>query len=560
MVLPPIPLPVKLIPTKIIGKTLCFNYDPMTTATIPNNNSNLPRPKNSTRYMLLATVWIIVITISACLFQIGVRLRHWAWMETENMHFQNDVTHAYQWGSDPDHVGLFNRYRQIRADFGDQPPLNVGLDYAPLRLTIVTFWAQWVNRHFDPEDQWDPAKSYAFHRPLLIANATCEFAAAIGVVLVLRLMRQISLPEAKSQSGFARTAREYLPLAIAGLLLWFNPAPILNDCWPQWDAWILPSFIFALYFSMRGWWFTAGVLLGIGAMLKGQILFVAPVFLLWPLFSAQWLSLARIVAGFAVAFTLIAAPWALTTRGDWVFVSAGVILALFNLIYLKGWTRPLFQLLAAAALVGPVWLTPVILHGDLSWFVLPYQYGLLKHPEIGAIGTSNLSTLLHEQWGWEADGPDGTVDIPLPSGHTLEMTLRMFLAILYALCLTASGIAAALQWRRRHPRFLLAMYSPWILFFALLPHLNNRYLLWASCFFPLIMPLGLGMTLLGGLISLACCAMLIEIMCRFNNNSDPTLGSISHGMYPGLAYLVLLIAAIFLYSSLILSRKPDQAH
>jgi len=304
----------------------------MTTTAIRDDNSNSPHIANLTRLTLLASIWIIVLTFSACVFHLGIQLRHWAWINTENMHFQNDVTHAYQWGSDPDHVGLFNRYRQIRNDYGDEPPMDVGLDYAPLRLTIVTLWAHWVDHHFTADDEWDPAKSYAFHWPLLTTNAVCEAAAAVGVVLVLRRMRKIVGPDAGGQSGLISLVREYVPLLIAALLVWFNPAAILNDCWPQWDAWILPFFIFALYFAMGDWWFTAGIMLGIGAMLKGQILFVAPAFLLWSLFSAQWMSLARIVAGFAVAFSLIAAPWTLTTRGDYIFASAGVVLAVFVLI------------------------------------------------------------------------------------------------------------------------------------------------------------------------------------------------------------------------------------
>ena len=95
--------------------------------------------------------------------------------------------------------------------------------------------------------------------------------------------------------------------------------------------------------------------------------------------------------------------------------------------------------------------------------------------------------------------------------------------------------------------------------FPLLPYLNQRYLLWASCFFPLLVPLGLGTTLLGALIALAACAMLLEIMCRFNQDSNPTLASLTHGMYPGLAFLILLIAAIFLYEALIITPRPKQA-
>jgi hypothetical protein len=266
-----------------------------------------------------------------------------------------------------------------------------------------------------------------------------------------------------------------------------------------------------------------------------------------------------VIAGFAVAFTLIAVPWTLTSVDDVVFASTGAVLCAFALIYRKGWRRPMFQLLAAAALVTPVWLTPKVLHGDLSWLVLPYQYGPTKHPELGAVGTSNLATLLHEQWGWEADGPEGEVNLPLPFGHNLDMNLRTLLTGAYTACLVLAAIAAALQWRRRDARFLLAMYVPWVLFFALLPHLNNRYLLWASCFFPLLIPMGLGMTLLGVLLTAASCSMMIEIMCRYNGDSGSTLGVITHGMYPGLAWLVLLIAAIFLYNALILPPKSDRA-
>jgi hypothetical protein len=486
-----------------------------------------------------------LIVAAACIFKAGIALRRWAWAQTENMHFVGDATHAFMWGSDTDSVGLFRRYRQIRVDFGDQPPMKWGLDYTPLRLTIVTIWAHWVNKHFDGSDQWDPDKSYAFHRPILMVNDVCEAAAAVGVVMVLRLMRAIS-GQAQKPANLWQAAGHYSVFAIAALLVWFNPALILNDCWPQWDAWILPFFVFALYFAMRDWWFSAGLMLGIGAMLKGQILLVAPIFLLWPLFSGRWLSAARVVFGLAMAMTVIAIPWTLTSTGDIIFVSSGALVAASLLIYRRRWRKPLFQLLACAIFIAPVWLTPKLLSGDMSWFVLPFEYGPIKHPEIATVGTSNLAAILHEQWNWEAESP---VEIPIFPGHWVEIELRVLLSAIYAVCLLICGIAAAVQWQRRSSRFLLAMYAPWVLFFAIMPYLNNRYLLWGAALFPLLIPLGLGMTLLGLLICVSSCAMLVEIMCRFNSDSDPTLASISHGLYPGLGFAVLLVAAIFLYNA-----------
>jgi hypothetical protein len=498
------------------------------------------------RLLMGITAWVALLIVSACVFKVGIQLRRWAWEQTVNMHFIGDATHAYTWGSDSDNIGLFKRYRQIRADYGDQPPMEYGLDYTPLRLTIVTIWAHWVNQHFDGSDQWDPDKSYAFHRPILMFNAACEAAAAVGVVMVLRLMRKITRGGAAESTRIRDIFGRYVPLAVAALLVWFNPSLILNDCWPQWDCWILPFFVFALYFSMRDWWFTAGLMLGIGAMLKGQILFVGPIFLLWPLFSARWLSAARVVFGLAMAMTLIAIPWTLTSRGDFIFVSCGAVVALGILIYCRRWRSPIFQLLACAIFIIPMWLTPKLLTGDMSWFILPFEYGPIKHPEIATVGTGNLPAILHEQWGWEAESP---VYLPIAPGHWVEIDLRWLLTGIYAICLLICAIAAAIQWRRRSPRFLLALYAPWVLFFSILPYLNNRYLLWGAALFPLLIPLGLGMTLLGVVICLSSCAMLIEIMCRFNSDSNPTLAAISHGLYPGLGFAVVLIAAIFLFTA-----------
>jgi hypothetical protein len=518
----------------------------MTVADPDREQSESTNASRITRIAVVSSIWILVIVAGACLFRVGIQLRHWAWDECEHMHFVNDVSRALMWGTRADQEGVLNLYRSIREEYGDAPPQEYGLDYAPLRLLIATRWAHWVNQRFDASDEWDPEKSYAFHRPLLMLNAACEAATAVGVVLVLRLMWGISRGEVNGPAPRAwDRVKEILPLVLAAVVVWFNPALILNDCWPQWDCWILPSFIFALYCSMRGWWMITGVLLGIGAMLKGQMLFVAPIFILWPLFSGQWVAAIRVVAGFTVSFTAICMPWMLTTRWNIAVAAIGPVLAGALLCFRGGWRRPVIQALAAFLVAGPAWLTPVILHGDLSWLVLPYQYGAVKHSEIATMGTSNLPAILHEQWGWDAESD---IEIPLPGGRSIETTLRAVLSAIYAVTLAIASIGTALQWRWGSDRFLVAMYSPWVLFFALLPYLNNRYLLWGAALFPLLFPAGVGMSLLGVLICLCSCAMFLEIMCRFNADSNPSLASFTHGLYPGLGFAVVLIAGILLFN------------
>src|ERR1700728_2370427 len=183
---------------------------------MPPEIHSAPRWKH---LLLTATAWIALFVVSACIFKLGIQLRRWAWARTVNMHFYADATHAYMWGSDSDNVGLFRRYRQIRADYGDQPPMDAGLDYTPLRLTIVTIWAHSINKYFDASAQWDPDTSYAFHKPILMVNAVCEAAAAVGVVMVLRLMRKLSKGTSQDPPNLRNSLTQYSILALAALLV-----------------------------------------------------------------------------------------------------------------------------------------------------------------------------------------------------------------------------------------------------------------------------------------------------------------------------------------------------
>jgi hypothetical protein len=51
----------------------------------------------------------------------------------------------------------------------------------------------------------------------------------------------------------------------------------------------------------------------------------------------------------------------------------------------------------------------------------------------------------------------------------------------------------------------------------------------------------------------------MEIMCRFNSDSNPNLQTITHGLYPDLAFLLLTIAAIFVFQMLVISRPRPKA-
>src|SRR5437763_7563619 len=110
----------------------------------------------------------------------------------------------------------------------------------------------------------------------------------------------------------------------AAAVVWLEPSMILDTHgWPQWDVWIVPFYLFAVLAAVKKRWFLCGCLLAAGAMLKGQLLFVAPFFVLWPLWQKRWTSALRVLAGFGTTTALIVSPWIL--RGPLAWISVGII-------------------------------------------------------------------------------------------------------------------------------------------------------------------------------------------------------------------------------------------
>jgi hypothetical protein len=109
---------------------------------------------------------------------------------------------------------------------------------------------------------------------------------------------------------------------VAATLAWLNPASILDSFgWMQWDTWLPPFFLVAAILATLDAWVAAGLVLGVGCMFKGQLLFVMPVLLACPLLAGWPGRFMRIVAGTAAGAGLILWPW-LVTNGQaekWIF-------------------------------------------------------------------------------------------------------------------------------------------------------------------------------------------------------------------------------------------------
>ena len=112
---------------------------------------------------------------------------------------------------------------------------------------------------------------------------------------------------------------------IAALLVWFNAAILIDThAFPQWDMWLMPTFLIALLAALGGWWLPAGFMLAIGTMAKGQMIAMVPLFVLWPIFEGHPRRALRVLAGFICGAALVVAPWLLRDHVARYFVLASL--------------------------------------------------------------------------------------------------------------------------------------------------------------------------------------------------------------------------------------------
>src|SRR6266513_5284688 len=279
----------------------------------------------------------LIASFIAVLFFGGVQLRRWTWDETRHVRFQHDIVNGFYWGSEtlaearrlsPDEAsanswtafvrGYFALYDRVKREAYEN---DYRLDYPPLRLLVMAIWAKQVRGEFPGVDDGHPK----LVNPLLKMNLLCELISAVAIFLLVRLCVRRS--SSVTRSPFLRALPPQWRASICGLaaasVAWLEPSMILDaHGWPQWDVWILPFYLFAALAALKNRWFVCGCLLAAGAMFKGQLLFVTPFFVLWPLWQKRWSRALRVLAGFTATAALIASPWLLHTPAAWLALAA----------------------------------------------------------------------------------------------------------------------------------------------------------------------------------------------------------------------------------------------
>lgn len=497
---------------------------------------------------------ILLAAVAALAVGYGLRVREWAWHATQGVHFQGDISNGWSWGTRAIDRGLFGFYDDLELDLA-AGYAGRKIDYPPLRLTVMTLWARWTRQHYPAAESW--VDIYEFTAPMLHVNTTAELLAAVlvfGVILVV-----------KRHMNGAWTWPGAVAGLFGGLLFWFNPAVIWDShCWPQWDVWCLPFFFAAILCACLNRWFAAGAMIAIGACLKGQLLLVAPIFVLWPLFQFQFRAVVRFVCGFVTLGTAVALPWMnLTAFGVFiVLLGIGAIGAVWLIAWrypncrrvLPGELRwPITALACALVILSTLWLGLA----SKAWFTLGFVYGTQKFENMfTGSGSWNVPAMLIEYLQWDRridpDNPDDVVRLwwigKTVSTHT---TLRT----IYFLTLIWCGLAAAIQHYRKDTRLLVALATPWLTMFMLMPQMHGRYSVWAAGACALLAGESLGLALLGVLVSVVAALGIVENQLLFRQDWWPDLILLLRRVDPHLGWVLLTAMGVQLYVALLPRRR-----
>ena len=506
--------------------------------------------------------FLLALTLVA-LFAAGILLRQYTWRQTTHLRFQRDIVNGFYWGtqtlaeghrfspkakSDSWPVlirGYLSLYDRVEDDAFEK---NYYLDYPPLRLLVMSIWAREVRAKFPGAEDGTPA----YVEPLLTVNTICELVTAIGVFLLVRL--GIRRASGATDLGWLHRlpleTRGWIAGLIAASVTWLEPSLILDaHAWPQWDSWILPFYLFAALAALNQRWFLCGCLLALGGMLKGQLLFVAPFFVFWPLWQKRWGRAGKVLAGFFATFALVVSPWILNGAAAWLFVGA-VASIMTGICFRAGWQRTWAWapgLTAAAAFaVG------IFRHGSFSWLHIGYLYGSERYPYLFISSCYNLPSLLSNF--------DLSLKQPFWSLHLgsfeIAFTPQWSLRIIYLVALILCSLGAARHARRRDPRLLIAIATPWLLMFALLAQMHERYLLWGA----VLSAVALGVSLrLGALhfVFSAMSAIMITHVLLMDKKFGHTLSMIDFLEHarPVASCLLLICVGIY-FREVLSSRAP----
>jgi hypothetical protein len=266
------------------------------------------------------------------------------------------------------------------------------------------------------------------------------------------------------------------------------------------------------------------------------------------------------IAGFiCVIVALVAWPWfsaASRTHWTWALALATVIAA--APIFIR---RREIAFFAAMILTAGVGLAALRYEGSFAWWHMGFGYGTERYSENIAMGpVNNLPVVLGRLYGWKNED---WVDLSWIHEHVNlswlgienDWSFRQLLRYTFAAMLVMCAMALAWHHSRRRTAGLVAIAAPWVIMFALLPQMHERYLLYGAGITSIVVGHSIGLGLLHILVSLCATGMMFHSMLSHDRNYWPEMLRTLQGMHPGVGWAVFLMAMVFFFCAIWPGRK-----
>jgi len=176
-----------------------------------------------------------------------------------------------------------------------------------------------------------------------------------------------------------------------------------------------------------------------------------------------------------------------------------------------------------------------------------FLYGTKHYPYLFISSCYNFASLLAGA-GWSLK--DDLLSVHAGPVH-FHLTLHWGLRLLFLSALVLCARGAARHLRNRDPRVLISITAPWLLMFALLGQMHERYLVWGAVVSAVALGISIRLSIIHFIISAASTAMIVHVML-VDKKLDATLRAIDvlHNIRPYASVLVLVCVAVYFWDAL----------
>jgi hypothetical protein len=578
----------------------------------------------SRRAVVASAVFAAVVALAA--IWIGMLLHRWTWDQTDPIRFRFDIENAWTQGSRAlreGYLGIYDRVaREATTDAEGRPQYS--LDYAPGRLLVATLWVRWARTHFPDADRWQD--TWDFNAPLLTLNRVALLASAAGAFSLTRHWlkrehRQSGQPHPHAAIWLPTLAALVLWFNPAAIIagfgwpqwdIWLTPFFIWALVAGSSGRWIIAGALLGAGAMFKGQLLAFCPVLILWPLFGGRPLAVvrlaAGFAIAWAACSSPWLlrttdtgavnwSAAFWVICCTTAAVLASVRKTTLLRGRWP-VALCLSAAAMALAVIPAWSKAddaikLAQIAGLALAIGifgwfvrPRWIPAMAITGMAvsmllvmplygasdNWFRIGFGFGVrhFRHMTMGPM--SNLASILDT--AFNVHDPESVATTIGPAAifgspaDVIVISWRQLLFGIYAVLTVLSCIAMAVHDRRNNRRFLVAAVAPLIFFVAFPTQIHERYPLYAAVCSAIIVVCGVGPTLLHALVSALAFLTILHAMLlagspagEFANDANTLLRTLSQ-THPGLGYLLILLALVYLWSAMsggTVNRRTDSS-